>query len=161
MRLTLTAKTNPFEGWIRAARAIARPPAAQLRPVEEAIRHGFARNFTQQSSGDGTPWAPLAPATIAERIRLGYPGPRPILVRSGALRSSYTNPNGQDTFYDFRSRLDGFEMEAGSDMEKAHELEYGRDNMPARPVSILSALAERQVLDAMDQLVDRLVQQHV
>lgn len=161
MRLTLTAKTNPFEGWIRAARAIARPPAGHLRPVEEAMRHGFARNFSQQASGDGVPWPPLAPSTVAERIRLGYPGARPILVRAGDLHSSYTNPDDQDAFYDFRNRLDGFEIEAGSAKDTAIFHELGTANMPARPVAILSALAERQVLDAMDQLVDRLVQQNV
>lgn len=43
--------------------------------------------FKQEVSPEGTPWAPLAEATIARRRREGY-GPGPKLVRTGALKGA-------------------------------------------------------------------------
>lgn len=52
--------------------------------VVKAVRDQFDRNFERE--GGRTAWAPLAPATAAERRRLGYGARHPILDRTGALR---------------------------------------------------------------------------
>jgi len=56
----------------------------QLRSID--------RNFT----GEGRPsrWAPLAPATIRERIRLGF-GAGPILQRTKTLRNAFRTHVGK------------------------------------------------------------------
>jgi hypothetical protein len=64
-----------------------------LREVEKQINaEGFMeriidRRFTRQAeraTGQGR-WQRLARSTIRDRMRKGFPGPRPILVRTGAL----------------------------------------------------------------------------
>lgn len=50
-----------------------------------SIRAAHRRNFTTEGASGRGRWAPLAPSTILERARLGYP-PGPILKRTGALQ---------------------------------------------------------------------------
>jgi hypothetical protein len=64
-----------------------------LKEVEKQINaEGFMeriidRRFTRQSerSTGGGRWQRLRPSTIRDRMRRGFPGARPILVRTGAL----------------------------------------------------------------------------
>lgn len=57
-----------------------------LRDALPEIRRAHGQNFdTEGASGRG-PWAPLAPSTLRDRARLGFP-PGPILTRTGALRA--------------------------------------------------------------------------
>lgn len=44
--------------------------------------------FATEGASTGEPWAPLKPATQRDRERQGYPGPGPILRRSGRLERS-------------------------------------------------------------------------
>lgn len=55
--------------------------------------------FRDQVSADGTPWAPLAPRTIRERIKLGYGATNPILYRTGELLNSIQLATDGDSRY--------------------------------------------------------------
>ncbi len=63
--------------------------ASDLSPamavVASLLRESAEESFERQAASDGTPWAPLAPATAARKARKGY---SPLaLVRDGYLRS--------------------------------------------------------------------------
>lgn len=53
--------------------------------VLSVIREQFSRNFKTETGR--TKWAGLAPSTVQDRMRRGYGGRHPILVRTGALRT--------------------------------------------------------------------------
>lgn len=70
--------------------------AKDLKPVNERImreyRKQIDRQFRSEGSTAGFPWRPLAPATIRDRVRKGFP-PGPILQRTGDLRDSLVESN--------------------------------------------------------------------
>lgn len=68
----------------RFARAIARPTEAN-REASVALYGFVARNFQREGSLVGG-WAPLAPATVRQKARIGK---ERMLVRSGALKGSF------------------------------------------------------------------------
>jgi phage gpG-like protein len=76
------------------------------------------RNFDEE--GRPMPWAPLAPATIKDRIKHGY-GEGPILYRNGTLLTS----NGILHLEDDRVMV-------GTDYVIAGYMQEGSDRMPAR-----------------------------
>lgn len=72
---------------------------ADARPAWPAVLATFrqiaADTFaTEGASSAAGSWPQLAPRTIAERNRLGYPGPHPILRRTGRLADSLTMGTG-------------------------------------------------------------------
>lgn len=48
----------------------------------------YEGSFDKQASVEGERWKALSPATIAQRIRMGF-GSSPILVRTGALKKGF------------------------------------------------------------------------
>jgi hypothetical protein len=99
-----------------------------VRPAWEAVLTWWAaRNVTHfRSAGKrwGTPWRPLAPDTLAEKLHLGYPPS--ILVRSGDLRSSLTmRPLGVE-------QLRPHDVEAGTNVPYADFHQRGTSKMPKR-----------------------------
>lgn len=77
----------------------------------------------QSAAGPFPAWAQLAPSTVRDRVRQGYPPDRP-LERTGELRDSYE----VDSFAD--------SVGVGSELDRALYLEVGdpRHNLPARSV---------------------------
>lgn len=61
-----------------------------LASIVPEVRAAHARTFASEGSAGRGAWSPLAPATLAERARLGY-GPGPILKRTGALEAHVLN----------------------------------------------------------------------
>lgn len=57
-----------------------------LRFIEQIV----ANRFKMQTDENGTPWASLTSATQKQRVRFGFPGPAPILRRSGTLARAAT-----------------------------------------------------------------------
>lgn len=108
---------------------------ARVRDLEPANRmasialYGWTmRNFDSQGTADqnnGIPWAPLAPATIKQKKRIGK---EQMLVRTGNLRMSF-NP-----FYDAKVAGVGAQASAfaGEKGDYAQYLHEGTSNMPAR-----------------------------
>ena len=56
--------------------------------VGRYISREVAKQFRTRGVNFGTPWKPLAPSTVAEKRRLGFP--RAPLVRSGRLKREFT-----------------------------------------------------------------------
>jgi phage gpG-like protein len=105
-----------------------RDRAADVRPAWDALLTWWAaRNVTNfQNAGKRwkKPWRPLAPATVADKMRLGYP--KDTLIRTGALRDSLSRrPLGIE-------RLRPHDLEAGTNTNYAHFHQHGTSKMPAR-----------------------------
>jgi hypothetical protein len=99
-----------------------------LSPAWDALLTWWAaRNVTHfRNKGKRwkTPWKPLAPSTLAEKVRMGY-SPDPLL-RSGDLRKSLTlRPLGIERIYPH-------EVTAGTAVRYAHFHQDGTKRMPAR-----------------------------
>jgi len=144
----------------RAARAFVRQveqldamPEEALRPAQAAIRATFAANFASESAG-GAQWAPLAPRTVAERIRLGYPGERPILVRSGSYRRTFTEPDDPDHYGEIERRSGRTVIEEGTRDIRAGTLEFGSDRVPARPVMQPGEAGREHIGAVLDRIFD-------
>lgn len=54
-----------------------------LQDIGEALVQDIRLNFIRESEPDGTPWKPLDPGTLNEKLSLGFPAD--ILRRTGAL----------------------------------------------------------------------------
>lgn len=146
IRLTPTPQTREeIDELLRRVEELARPRADAVRPLQEGIRAGFAVNFASEGRGAGAPWAQLALFTMRERRRLGYPPDHPILVRSGSYRDSFTDETHPRHVSEWDAAGGVWRIVEGSSDPRAEELEYGRWNMPARPVTILGAAGEARL----------------
>ncbi|MBC8092166.1 MAG: hypothetical protein H7Y15_09565 [Pseudonocardia sp.] len=108
-----------------------RTRAQDASPDWEVVLDWFAdRNFAQFLSRGAeyrTPWTPLAPSTVAQKRRLGFP--RDPLVRTARLVHSITlRPLAVE-------RIGPREFEAGTDVAYARFHQGGtRAGLPARPL---------------------------
>lgn len=80
-----------------------------------------------QAGPDGA-WVPLADATIEDRLRKGFPGPRPILWRTGEGFRSLIDPKHPDGFEEIGKNR----YLRGTTREYMAAHERGTGNMPAR-----------------------------
>lgn len=134
---------------------ITNPGPRQRKSISDAIRQRFQENFTRQGSGAG-PWAALRPVTVAQRIALGYPGQRPILVRSGRYRASFVQRGAPGHYESIQSGGGRLIIDVGSDDERAEELELGTANMAARPVTILDGTQEARLFDVIEFMIGQI-----
>ena len=139
---------------------ISRPGPRQTRSIADAIRREFASNFTRQGSGAGQ-WPSLSPRTVAERRQAGYAGERPILVRSGRYRASFTQAGAADHYESVQYRGGFTTIDVGSDDERGPELELGRARMPARPVTILDDSQGDNIARVIDFVLQQLEREAV
>lgn len=140
-------------GFAKARRELQgmRERAEDLRPAWDALLTWWAaRNMTHfRSYGKRwkTPWKPLSPDTLHEKIRFGYPSD--ILVREGDLRTSLTRrPLGIE-------RLRPHEVEAGTAVDYARFHQHGTKYMPKR--QLINARAVRQENVATNALINWIV----
>ncbi|HSG63310.1 MAG TPA: hypothetical protein VLA24_17935 [Pseudomonadales bacterium] len=148
--INLTLQRNTIADDIdMLVRRVSNPGNAQKRSIGDAIRQQFQENFTRQSSGSGN-WAPLARSTVLDRIRRGYAGNRPILVRSGRLRGSYVESGGADHHSTVR-QLGGYTIfEEGSNSSIGLFHERGTSRMPQRSISVLDDGQEASIANVID-----------
>ena len=97
--------------------------AEELEAFLPVIAAGEAMAFASQSTPDGSPWAPLAPSTVAKK------GHSRILFESGALEASLVNVGGPGNINATACRGLLF----GTDVEYAIFHQQGTARMPARP----------------------------
>lgn len=140
-----------FADFAQQIEGLAKLPDDALRPVQEAIRASFAANFAAESAG-ATPWAPLAPRTVADRERLGYPGEHPILVRSGQYRRSFIDPADDEHYSRVTTEGGRTVIAEGTTDIRAGTLEFGSDRVPARPALIPGDAARQRIGAALDRL---------
>lgn len=137
--------------FLQQADALSQPPDEAIRSVQEVIRAVFAGNFARESGGDQK-WAALAPRTVRERERLGYPGDHPILVRTDEYRRSFIE--GEHPLHYSESEISGgvWRVEEGSIDPRGDQLEYGDFRTPPRPVTRPGARGEVEIAAVLDQL---------
>lgn len=143
-------------GLQRIVDSLLRPSPSSLSPIQTAIRQGFDENFATESAG-GAPWAQLAPATVRQRILLGFGGEHPILQRSGEYRSTFTKAGNADHVSTINYDGGVIHIAEGSGSLLAQFLERGTSKMPARPVLELSQSAIDNVADAMTEMIDKIL----
>lgn len=133
-----------------------RPPTrAEERSVANAIRAQYKRAFEGQGTIGGAKWARLAPATVKDRERRGYPGTRPILIRTGTYRRSWTDQFSPDHVQDLQvTPGGGWQLAVGSADYRAKWHEKGTTRMPARPVRIGMDRQAIGVVGAIERIYD-------
>ena len=114
--------------------------------VGQYLRDQFAKNYAQEGGwvGAGTSWPQLRPSTVADRIRKGFPGEHPILVRQGTLRDSLLQIGGYGNVYEVRP--DG--LTYGTTIPYAQYHQYGapRANIPPRPLIGLTWYSKQDIV---------------
>ena len=155
--LTLKKTTQSEREWEQVRKAFLRltsPRVSDLRPVQQAIRDGFADNFTHERSRGGV-WPALAASTARDRERKGYGAYHPILVRTGDYRDSFVNAANPDHVSKIERRSGSLRIYEGSNDYRVIWHELGTRFMPARPVLPLSSSAEQNLAIALRNMVDR------
>lgn len=150
LHATIESQQN-FNDMVARLEAMAHPQADDVRPIQEAVRAGFSFNFAREA-GDDAPWAPLSLWTIRERRQLGFPGAHPILFRTGRYHDSFVDEEHPLHVSEFMAHGGVWTVEEGSRDQRADELEFGRWNMPPRPVTILGESGEAR----LDMVVEML-----
>ena len=89
--VTIEVEADEVEDFFAELGTRATAPGPLLGFIGQDMIRKFQANIVKESGGTDFPaWAPLKPATVAERERLGYGGPHPILQRERDLFSHLT-----------------------------------------------------------------------
>jgi phage gpG-like protein len=127
--------------------------ADMLRELGDIVARAAADNFSGERSAQGA-WRPLAPATVSERMRLGYGGEHPILVRTGEYRESFTGGAGWAEESTHQGNV--WRLSFGSDDYRAAWHEYGGYNLPARPVLLFGEDTETRIEAGVMRVYDNM-----
>ena len=150
--ITLSADAGTRESvaaFLALCDQLSAPPEEAIRPIQEAIRAGFAANFDNEAAGEA-PWGELTNFTQRERRRLGFPPAHPILERTGRYRRSFTEGAALNHVSEYTTAGGRWVIAEGSQDERAEELEYGRYDMPGRPVTVLGPTGEQRIGIVLD-----------
>jgi len=133
----MTATPESQKAFSKSFDKLARAP----RKIGDQAAPHFARligsRIEQIFEREGPGWAPLARSTVAERQRLGFPGRRPILRRSGSLLAALTEPTNAGHVLDIVRVGQGTTMlYYGTRDVRFQPLQRGlvTHNLPARPM---------------------------
>ena len=152
MRVLVTAHLDGVDVISRRLEAMAER-FADVRPAWPAVVATF-RAITRQTfasegaTSDFGEWEPLAPRTIAQREKLGYPGAHPILRRSGALEDSLTSQTGDSIIVQQAQYLG---IGTAVPYVVYHQSVAPRTKLPRRPVVALTADQRHEVLMPLRQ----------
>lgn len=131
--------------------------------VAEIMRDDAKRQF---QAGGIPPWPRLRDSTVKAKARLGYPrlnrrglvpaslvqrgafGPQNILIRTGALLSSWTQE--QDPHH--VQRVGDGEVEIGSALHYAEHHQKGGRKLPQRPIRVTEE-AKKKAADAVSKAI--------
>lgn len=108
-----------------------------LEQVADDFREMVAEQFATEGRAEGTPWAPRksSPVGATRRVaRLGRGTASPLLIRTGALRDSFTRRGASGSI----EKIDGQALSIGSRLPYAIFHQFGTRRMPARPIIVLS-----------------------
>jgi hypothetical protein len=158
--LSLEAQGDPFESLVNFVKAIVAPGQNEKRAIEEAVRAGFAENFANESSGDGSSWTALAGRTNVDRQRRGFPTVHPILARTGRYRAGFTVIGAPNSLSEEESNGSDWTLYVGSSDER-RILEKGGTTIiqgkqvyvPPRPATILSDQAESNIASVIERVI--------
>jgi phage gpG-like protein len=141
---TYTINSQPVEKALGNFQASLADQSPALREIADDFREMIARQFASEGRAGGTPWAPRkAVRGVREppsRQRANHESP--LLVRSGALLRSLTEPGAAGHV----EELEGQSLAIGTSVPYASFHQTGTRYMPARPIIVLSgARSERWV----------------
>jgi hypothetical protein len=122
--------------------------------IANVLRDAIAENFVNQGETDRGPWAELAPRTVQERIRLGFPGERPILFRTGEYLQSWAEPGAEGHVETWTFPPDGTEFTIGTTDYRAEWHQGGTENMPARPINALADRTLDELLAVLTETIE-------
>lgn len=111
-----------------------------LAPAWEQVAADLRGDFAEQFASQGGfyksrgKWAPLAPSTVKDRVRKGFFGPWPILIRTGALFTSLVDPNDGAHV----EQITATSLTIGTNFFTAPFHQLGTVKMPARQIVGLS-----------------------
>jgi phage gpG-like protein len=119
--------------------------APALQAIADDFREMIAQQFSSEGRAEGTPWPPLAPATL-RRKRAGAP----ILFRTGALLESLRGPSGANHV----EEIDASSLTLGSRLPYAMFHQLGTQRMPARPIIVLSGERSERWLEIVQSAIE-------
>lgn len=102
----------------------------------EYLKKSFKDNFEVQGALLGKPWQPLKPATIAFKLRKGYPRPYDPLIATGRMMESFADETGK------------FHVRVYNPIEyfKYHQSNKPRRVIPRRVMIHLTAKMQQQIV---------------
>jgi len=104
------------------------------KPYDWVLRKSVGSRFESEGAQKER-WAALAPSTVADRIRRGFPGEHPILVRTGdLLRSLILRSHGRHILEAHKQYVD-----YGSTVSYAVYPQTGTSRMPRRAMILVTA----------------------
>lgn len=121
-----------------------------IKPLLSILQRDHRGYFNAAQDANGTPWAPLAPATVNKK------GHATILVETRSLKNSLTNFAHPDAIRDL---ITGGPQEAitfGTSDKKAYWHQHGTTHMPARPPV---GITEDRLDETCEKIADSIVQQ--
>ena len=127
------------------------PTPGMQKGVGDVVRSLFERRFDNEG-GPGGHWVGLARMTQLDREEQGYNPLHPILQRTGEYKFSFTDLGRSDNIENLITRQDGWTLELGSSDWRVNELEGGRSDMAARPVTLFDDSEEEDIGDVLDRL---------
>lgn len=155
--LALVPEENAYDDLLAFAQGMARSEKSveedALRIIGDIVQDAAVANFDREGSASGS-WPRLQDATVSERLRLGYGGDHPILVRTGTYEASFTG--GTDWHQESRREGSEWVLSFGSDDYRATTHEFGRDGIPARPVLVFDDDVEVRIERGLLQVYDNL-----
>lgn len=134
---------------------------ASLAPAWEQIADDLLGDFGHQvlweggTYGQGSSWAPLRPATVADRIRKGYGGAHPMEWRSGRLLRSLMFRGAPGNIVDVRP--DG--LTVGSNDPIAGYQHSGTSRMVARQLVGISYRRGSQIVARLNDYIQQQVRE--
>lgn len=123
-----------------------------FRPLANPIDWEVRKNVEELFGGEGgsrIPWAALSPHTVADRIRHGFPGEHPILVRTGDLKKSLVKKT--DSKHILEKHRDHIDI--GSKVNYSIYHQTGTSKMPARKMIFLAVKNVNNIIRFMRMYV--------
>lgn len=131
---------------LRRRQANLEAPNPAWSEVSRHIAREVRKQFTTRGAHFGTPWAPLAPATIAAKIRGGWP--RQPLVRTGKLKRDFTS--SPLDIEDFRGNVAVF----GASSDVAGYQHYGTRTIPARVILKVTPQLRQEIRNILERHIN-------
>lgn len=125
-----------------------------LAAAVPTIREQHAAVFRTEGTAGRGKWAPLAPATLAERARLGY-GPGPIQVRTGALRDHVLSTPAKIVRRGRTVELTIRPADKVGGVPKYRALALGTSRIPARPMVTVGPAGAARITSAISRELRR------
>ena len=110
--------------------------APALQAIADDFRQMIAQQFSSEGRAEGTPWAPRKSSGVRAMLRSpsGAGQAPPLLVRTGALLASLTEPNSPDHVEETNAES----LTLGTRVPYAMFHQLGTRRMPARPIIVVS-----------------------